>query len=171
MVDRVAARLHDIDGRPIPRRARTDRRALPGGEIGALEILIAAAENEGLSHDTAAHYVRMYGSETPAIIRLGQSNPKWARPVQDSPPTTWAQLIYAMRREMALTLGDLLVRRTHIFYEAPEHGIEIVEQVADLAAEEMGWDEDRRRAELGAYHELINRNDAFRDDLDEGALT
>lgn len=170
MADRVAARLHDIDGRPIPPRARTDRLALPGGETSALEILIAAAESEGLSHDTATHYVRMHGSETPAVIRLGQSNPQWARPVQDNLPTTWAQLIYAMRREMALTLSDLLVRRTHIFYEAPEHGIESVEEVADLAAQEMGWDENRRRAELGAYHELIRRNDAFRDDLDEGAL-
>ena len=170
MADQVAARLHHIDGRPIPPRARTDRHPLPGGETGELEILIAAAENEGLSHDTAAHYVRTHGSETPAVVRLAQSNLRWTKPVVENLPTTWAQLIYAMRREMALTLGDLLVRRSHIFYEAPDHGLGNLAEIVDVAAEEMGWDEDRQRAEVAAYHEFVRRNEAFREELDESAL-
>ena len=170
VADQVAARLHDIDGRPIPPRARTDRHPLPGGETGELQILIAAAENEGLSHDTAAHYVRMHGSETPAVIRLGQTNLRWAKPVVDHLPTTWAQLIYAMRREMALTLGDLLVRRSHIFYESPDHGLGHLAEIVDVAAGEMGWDEDRKRAEVAAYQEFVRLNEAFREDLDEDAV-
>lgn len=170
VADQVAARLHDIDGRPIPPRARTDRHPLPGGETGELQILIAAAENEGLSHDTAAHYVRMHGSETPAVIRLGQTNLRWAKPVVDHLPTTWAQLIYAMRREMALTLGDLLVRRSHIFYESPDHGLGRLAEIVDVAAGEMGWDEDRKRAEVAAYQEFVRLNEAFREDLDEDAV-
>src|SRR5256886_16004037 len=37
MVDRVARRLHELDGRPIPRRPPTDRVPLPGGEAARSE--------------------------------------------------------------------------------------------------------------------------------------
>jgi glycerol-3-phosphate dehydrogenase len=36
VVDRVAARLHKLDGRPLPPRAPTDRQPLPGGEAAEL---------------------------------------------------------------------------------------------------------------------------------------
>ncbi len=171
VTDRVANRLRSVDGRPLPPRARTDRHPLPGGETQELDILIAAAEDEGLSKAAAEHYVRTHGSETPAVIRLAQTKPRLATPVIATHPATWAQLLHAMRREMALTLGDLLVRRTHLFYEAPDHALAVVEDVADLAAQEMGWDEDRRRAELAAYHELARRNNAFRDELEDQDLS
>src|SRR5881628_2402145 len=43
MVDRVARRLHGLDGRPIPRRPPTDRVPLPGGETADLVVLVEAA--------------------------------------------------------------------------------------------------------------------------------
>src|SRR4029077_15485385 len=32
VVDQVAAQLHELDGRPLPLRAQTDKLPLPGGE-------------------------------------------------------------------------------------------------------------------------------------------
>src|SRR5437773_2238853 len=43
VVDRVAARLHALDGRPLPPRAPTDQLPLPGGESRDLDVLVEAA--------------------------------------------------------------------------------------------------------------------------------
>src|SRR5438105_4758412 len=42
VADRVARRLHALDGRPLPRRPATDRLPLPGGETADLDVLIEA---------------------------------------------------------------------------------------------------------------------------------
>ena len=166
-VDRVARRLHELDGRPVPRRARTDRHPLPGGETQDLDGLSDAAVDDGIPRAVAEHLVRAYGSETPAVVRLALSDPRLARQVAPPHPTIWAEFLHAIRREMALTLGDLLIRRTHMYYEVPHQARDVIEPVADLAAEEMGWDQERRQAELAAYEHEVARSEAFRAELDQ----
>src|SRR2546426_10816706 len=53
MVDRVARRLHELDGRPIPRRPPTDRVPLPGGETADLAVLVEAARAREVPEPTA----------------------------------------------------------------------------------------------------------------------
>ncbi len=164
-VDVVSRRLRALDGRPLPPRALTDRRPLPGGEMQDLEVLINSTEAEGLPRAVATHLVHTYGSETPAVTRLAQSDPAMADPVVDGHPTLWAELVHAIRREMTITLGDLLIRRTHLFYAAPAQALERAPDIAQLAVREMGWDEARRAAELDAYKYEVERSLAFRQDL------
>ncbi len=162
LVDVVARRLHEHDGRATPPAAPTDREPLPGGETRDLDILVRAAENDGFPREHGERLVRAYGSESSAIIRLTQHEPNLGKPVTPHHPTLWGELVFAMRREMAITLTDLLVRRTHVFYETADHGMSAIEQVADVAAAEMQWDDDRRRAEIAAYGDAVNRIEAFR---------
>ena len=67
---------------------------------------------------------------------------------------------------MAVTLGDLLIRRTHIFYETPNHGLDQLGKIADLVGEEIGWDAERKEAETAAYISEVNAAMAFREELD-----
>jgi glycerol-3-phosphate dehydrogenase len=165
VVDVVAARLHALDGRPVPDRARTHREPLPGGETRHLEILIRATETDGVAPPTATHLVHTYGSETPAVMRIAQSEPMLAEPVVPEHPTIWAELVFAMRREMAITLGDILIRRTHLFYAAPERVLAQAPAITELAATEMDWDEARCAAELEVYQAEVERSLAFRQDF------
>ncbi len=164
-VDRVANRLREIDGRPTPRSAATDREPLPGGEIRDLDVLIEEATREGFSQATAEHLVRTYGSETPAVVRLAQSTPEMSNPIADNHPAIAAELVHAIRREMAVTLCDLLIRRIHLFYETSDQAWDQAPFVADVAAKELGWDEQRKEAELAAYQSEIERGMAFRSEL------
>ncbi len=164
-VDRVAARLHELDGRPVPPAAETSREPLPGGETHDLDVLIEEAEREGFSRNVAEHLVCAYGSETAAVIRLAQSDPALAKPVVPGHPAVMAEIVHATRREMAITLGDLLIRRTHLFYEASDHALDQIPLVADVAAAEMGWDEERKAAELATYRDHVDRNMTFRREL------
>jgi glycerol-3-phosphate dehydrogenase len=165
VVDRVASRLHDLDGRPVPERADTHRTPLPGGEAQNLDVLIEATQGEGFSYQAAAHLVHTYGSESAAVVRLAQSDPSLAEPVLEGHCTIWAELVYGMRREMAVTLGDLLIRRSHLFYAAPEQALERAPAVAEVAIGEMDWDAARRDAELEVYRLDVQRSLAFREDI------
>ncbi|UCD24046.1 MAG: glycerol-3-phosphate dehydrogenase/oxidase [Gemmatimonadota bacterium] len=164
-VDLVSKRLHEIDGRPMAAAPATHLEPLPGGESRDLEVLIEEAEREGMARDIAEHMVRAYGSETPAIVRLAKADRDLAEPISPRHPAIRAELIHAMRREMAITLGDLLIRRTHLFYELADHATGHASLVADLASAEMGWDTERTEAELAAYRNEVDLTMAFRTEL------
>ncbi len=164
-VNLVSERLHEVDGRSIANAPPTDEEPLPGGESHDLEVIAQEAEREGIAHATAEHMVRSYGAETAAVVRLAQTNPALAEPIVPHHPALLAELVYAMRREMAITLGDLLIRRTHLFYETTDHAVDQLSKVVDLAASEMGWDEDRTAAEVNAYLSEVELSMAFRSEL------
>jgi glycerol-3-phosphate dehydrogenase len=164
-VNKVAAALHRIDGRRVARRAPTDAEPLPGGAAQDLEVLVAEITREGFSPETARHLVRAYGTEAVAVMNLAQSDPSLAEPIVGGHPAVRAELVHALRREMAITLCDLMIRRTHLFYEVLGHAVPEAPAVVDLAAEELGWDAGRKASELAAYLQEIQDAMAFRDDL------
>ena len=151
VVDLVANRLRSMDGRTLPASRRAREEPFPGGEVVDLGVLAEAAIREGLREDTAEHLVRSYGSETPAVTRLALSDPRYSRQIVEGHPSIYAQLVHAMKREMALTLSDLLMRRLPLGYYRPSEVLNVIDSVADVAAKEMGWDEARRSAELAVY--------------------
>jgi glycerol-3-phosphate dehydrogenase len=164
-VNLVAARLHKIDGRRIARRAPTDKYPLPGGATQDLDVLMKDIAREGFSRETAEHLVRAYGTESAAVVNLAQSDPDLAAAIVEDHPAIRAELVHAIRREMAITLSDLLIRRTHLFYEVLGHAVPEAPSMVDLAARELGWDAGRKASELAAYLQEIQDAMAFRDDL------
>jgi glycerol-3-phosphate dehydrogenase len=167
-VDRVCGKLHDIDGRAIPERAPTDTEPLPGGDTHDLGVILQEVIREGFSRPTGTHLVRAHGTEAAAILHLAASNPDLAEPIVPGHPAIRAELVYATRREMAITLCDLLIRRLHIFYEVIGHAVPELGSVVDLVAEELGWDASRKASELAAYLQVIQDAMAFRDELRQG---
>jgi glycerol-3-phosphate dehydrogenase len=164
VVDRVASRLHERDGRAVAPRSPTDREPLPGGEARNLDVMIDATVVEGFSRPVATHLVHTYGGESAAVVRLAQSDPQLAEPVIPGHTTIWAELAHAMRREMAITLADLLIRRTHLFYAAPDQVLDRLTAIVPFAAAELGWSPERQRAEEEAYRLEVRRSLAFRED-------
>jgi glycerol-3-phosphate dehydrogenase len=165
VVNVVGSRLRELDGRRIPNKAQTDVEPLPGGEVADLEVLVRDVMGEGFSRDIAEHIVRSYGTETAAVVRLAQTDRRLAEPVIGGHPAIKAQIVHSLRREMAMTLTDLMMRRTHLFYEVVGHGVPEAPAVVDLASEELGWDPGRKASELAAYLKEIQRAMAFRDEV------
>jgi len=164
-VDRAAEALQALDGRPLPRPAATAREPLPGGETADLDLIVAEVERDGVAPVTARRLVRRYGSEAPAVARLAASTPGLGVPVATGGTAIRAELVYAVQREMALTLSDLLIRRTHVFYETPGHGLAEAQELAALVAPDLGWDAARCAAEADAYRTEVERVEAFRHEL------
>jgi glycerol-3-phosphate dehydrogenase len=166
-VDLVLRQLNELDGRPAHIRCRTAEEPVPGGESRDMSMVIQDAERDGASGPLAQRLARLYGAEAPAVLRLAKAEPGLAAPVVAGYPAIRAELVHALRREMALTLGDLLIRRTHLFYEVVGHAAAEAPMVADIAARELGWDADRKQAELTAYLAQVRQGATFRTELRE----
>ncbi len=128
-------------------------------------MLTEEIAREGFNRETAIHLVRAYGTESAAVLNIAQSDPDLARPIVAGHPAIRAQLVHAIRREMAITLSDLLMRRTRLFYEVLGHAVPEAPEVVELAAHELGWDAGRKASELAAYLQEIQNAMAFRDEL------
>jgi glycerol-3-phosphate dehydrogenase len=160
-VDRVAKRLHKLDGRPVPPRAATDRLPLPGGESADLGVLVDSVRARGASEVQAQHLVRHYGSESAAVLNLVDRDRSLGDPIIAGRPEVWAEVVHAVEREMAARLADVLIRRLHLFYEDPAHGSTVSSVVAGRMAELLGWDDARREDEVAHYTAEVKRARAF----------
>ena len=158
VVDRVAARLHELDGRPVPPRAQTDKLPLPGGEAAELDVLIEAARARGASEATARHLVASYGSEAAAVLNLVDRDRPLGAPIVAGRPEIWAEITYAVEREMAVRVQDILVRRLHLFYEVPDHAKPVVPKIAARMKQLLGWDQAREAEELRDYFQIVERS-------------
>ena len=157
VVDRVAARLHEQDGRPVAGQVPTDRLPLPGGEAAELEVLVEAARARGAADATARHLVASYGSEAAAVLNLVDRERALGEPIVAGRPEIWAEVTYAVEREMAVRVQDILIRRLHLFYESRDHGHALVTAVASRMKKLLGWDDVREAEELRDYFQVVER--------------
>lgn len=165
VVNRVARKLRSADGTKRPARSGSNREPLPGGESKDTEVLVREVTREGYPIGIAQSLVRRFGTESAAVLRLARSNRELAKPIAQGHPSLRAELIFACRREMALTLSDLLVRRTHVFYESPDHGLEQISEIASLVAVELGWSVEEERLQVRHYTNLVHDCLAFKEEF------
>ena len=70
---------------------------------------------------------------------------------------------YAIRHEMALTLVDILERRTRLSYCATESARAAAPAVAAIAAGELAWDTSRIGREIECFARQCDARLAWRD--------
>jgi len=154
-VDEVVRRL----GRGH-RRSPTRNLGLIGAEGTASLRQPGAAARLGTDADVLAHLVRRFGGEARAVLAMAARDPALARPLVPGLPYLAAEAVYAARYEMALTVDDVLSRRTRALLLARDAAAEAAPEVAGLLAGELGWDEAEVAAQVDAFRALV---DAERD--------
>ncbi|HEX6536207.1 MAG TPA: glycerol-3-phosphate dehydrogenase [Gemmatimonadaceae bacterium] len=152
VVDEVASAL----GARAP-RAPTASVPLPGGCIASLEEEIETARRATGTVGLAEHLVHAYGTEWRDVWAMVGSNHALAAAVAPGLPYIVAELHWAVEREMALTLADLLTRRLHVAFETRDHGMAAAPAVARVVAPLLGWRAERIERELASYDREIAR--------------
>jgi glycerol-3-phosphate dehydrogenase len=80
--------------------------------------LVGAAERGALARVPAdARLVRRYGTEAPVVAQLAADHPELAVPVGDGCPTIGAEMLFGVLHEGALTVEDLVERRTRVSFD------------------------------------------------------
>jgi glycerol-3-phosphate dehydrogenase len=107
-------------------------------------------EQYGITADQAHHLAHLYGKQTKEVLALTVQNPEWKKPLHPERPEIAAQVIFAVQKEKALHLDDVMLRRLEIGY-SPQRWGESAESVSRLMAQELSWDEPTRLQELENY--------------------
>jgi glycerol-3-phosphate dehydrogenase len=98
---------------------------------------------------------RVYGATAARVLRLHAEHPELGRPLADAVPVTGAQVLEAVRHEMAVTLEDVVVRRTGLG-AAGHPGDGLVRACAVLLQQELGWSPERVEDEVAAVRRFYD---------------
>jgi len=101
------------------------------------------AGTDPLTVDRLAHD---HGSAYGEVTRVIDERPEWGRPVAGT-DVLRAEVVHSARNEMVARLGDCVFGRLGIG-TLGDPGPGVIEEVAALSAEQLGWDAARRDAEV-----------------------
>jgi len=128
----------------------------------ATHRLVGAADRSELDHlsaelarsasfapSVAARLVARHGLEAGAVVELGSRAGLLA--VLPGTEHLEAEVAWAARTELALSLDDVLARRMRVAQELADRGASIAPRVAEIMAGELGWDAGRQAREVETY--------------------
>jgi len=104
--------------------------------------------------DPADDPLTVYGDDAEAIRELTRAEASLASPIHDSLPTIRAQIVWAVREEMARTVDDVLSRRTRDLVVDARAAIEAAPLVASIMAGELGRDDAWQRSQVEAFRSI-----------------
>ncbi|BBA78794.1 glycerol-3-phosphate dehydrogenase [cyanobacterium endosymbiont of Rhopalodia gibberula] len=145
-------------GKPVP-PCPTGNKSLPGsilpGDPRVQQVLTEYRDR--VSNQTIDHLFSMYGLKTLDILALTDSEPDLATAIVPELPDIKAQIVYAIRHELAYTLIDIMRRRTTLAIHS-NYGINLIPSLTETLSRYCGWDEDKCSREKERYIDYIDNN-------------
>ncbi|MEY2637789.1 MAG: hypothetical protein RLZZ194_279 [Actinomycetota bacterium] len=115
----------------------------------------ALAARYNLKTETIVHLLNRYGSDISDLLELISEDRKLATPVTRDLPYLKAEIVYAVIAEGAQTVADVMERRTRIWFEAPNFGVDLAQSIADLMSSYLGWKAPQKKASVAEYIKLV----------------
>jgi glycerol-3-phosphate dehydrogenase len=145
ITDALAAKL-DVK---TPRCA-TATTALPGGRFDRFEEMVKGFQKTWPGISGMRHLAHMLGARLPEALKGARLTDLAALGKSGDTP---AQVSLALREEMALTLEDMVMRRTGIGQFGPPSAA-VIQKVAAQMAAYLGWDADKTAREIDSLAPL-----------------
>ncbi len=142
-------------GRKVP-QCQTETMRLYGGKIDRFQEFLAQAVKSqpyGLDEKVMRHLSFNYGTSYNEILNYGAQDPKWVELLPDSNEVLKAEVLHAVRAEMAQKLSDVVLRRTDLG-TAMNPGEAALREAANIMAAELGWDEARVKMEIEEVEQI-----------------
>ncbi|MBI4166184.1 MAG: FAD-dependent oxidoreductase, partial [Acidobacteria bacterium] len=164
LLDELAQETGPSHG-PSASRHPSRQAPLPGGHTGPFDAFVQSSTERasleyGLPKDVAERIVRTYGSRWLLVLDLVKEDKAFAELLPGTPTLLAAEVEFAIRHEMAVTVEDFLLRRSGLNWAAcTPLGAEAAPAVARIFAGRYGWDDQRRSAELGNFAKLTTPAD------------
>jgi glycerol-3-phosphate dehydrogenase len=166
LAEEIGDRVMQALGRQAP--SPTARLSLDGAdeEVGVVEARAYMDVSEemaasGLGREALQVLVDTYGQGYRRVLDLAKKLPDGTEALCPSNPEIVAQLHHAVSDELAVSLQDVLLRRTGIG-QSHCQGLDCAESIGARMAELLGWSARRLDAELDAYRQHVARSQRFR---------
>ena len=109
----------------------------------------------GLAEDIRKHVLLTYGNWTRQIISILEIYPDWSRRIVPGLPYILAEAYFAVTREKARTLEDILCRRTRVALLDRDRGRSSLNAVCEVAACGLKWDPAETQRQIEAYEKSL----------------
>jgi glycerol-3-phosphate dehydrogenase len=150
MAKHVVDRIVERDGRDAPCRTHEIPLGMP---VDADDL----PHVDGIADDTRAMLANRYGYAARDVLALAEARPELRERIVADLPDLLAEVVVAARAEQAHSLGDVMLRRTRLGLLAASEVCDIdgaaARSVARVMGGELGWDDARVEAELGAWRD------------------
>ena len=147
----------------------TDRVPLVGA--AGYEALVNTADmlaaQSGLPVDRIQHLLGRYGSAIREVLDLVADDPALGQPLNHAPRYLRVEAYYAASHEGALHLDDILARRLRVSIDTWDRGVDVANEVAEIVAPVLGWDEAAISREVEHYRKRVAAERDSQDQLDD----
>lgn len=151
VTNRVARRLK------LPaKRCVTATLPLPGAVVDIEQIEAELAMSPDITPESRRHLLAVYGRRSLLIKKLVDEKPELGRAVCPHSHAIGAEIIFAFEQELAMTLADVLLRRTMIGLSS-DLGCTALPAAIRIAREHQAWSTARADAEERRYLKEIDR--------------
>jgi glycerol-3-phosphate dehydrogenase len=158
ILEEIVPYLERAQGRSIAHKSRTAQFPLFDGEFEQCPSELT----ECFGADRGLRLWRRYGERAHELTALVRADATLETPLTGAEDFLRAEIILLARTELVTRLEDLLMRRTPLFFFAGNQGLDSVEEVSRLLADELGWDEERRAGEVERFQAAVERSRAYR---------
>jgi glycerol-3-phosphate dehydrogenase len=142
---------------PPPMTASTP---LDGGDIGPLDTYVAQEvrrRSGEWSADVVRGLVSSYGSAYGEVLQYLDSDADASQPITQVSALGKAEILHAIREEMAVKLADVIFRRTSLgMAESPKYHEQ--ESCAKIMAQELGWSPTKVQSEVEETRAVLIRS-------------
>ncbi|MCG9791328.1 glycerol-3-phosphate dehydrogenase/oxidase [Flavobacterium algicola] len=102
------------------------------------------------------NHLYIYGTDIPKLLELQNQEPQLKAKLHPNYDYTLAEVVWAIRHEMARTIDDVLSRRVRLLFLDARAAIEVSEKVAQILAKELGHDEEWIKNQTLQFAKLAN---------------
>jgi len=150
LAEQTVDRLGRVLNRKLP-RCRTQDARLPGAYL-LDEAREALHSFDGLSEKGVDRLLDIYGGRTVDLLKLSAGSSALRRTLDADNTVLAAEVVFAIREELPRTLIDIVYRRMMLGLDA-DQGRPLYEMIAAIAADEFGWSDTERHAEIKALND------------------
>ncbi|CAG8454782.1 17699_t:CDS:2 [Funneliformis caledonium] len=137
----------------------TETAKLIGSHGYSKTMFIKLIQQFGLETETAQHLANSYGDRAWAVAALskptGKRWPVFGQRLSPFYPYIEAEVRYAVRREYACTLVDVIARRTRLAFLNAQATLESLPYIIEIMSEELGWTPEKQIQEFDKATEFL----------------
>lgn len=126
---------------------------------GLQKLASSSAEKHlhGYSEEEIEGHLQLYGADAALVLDLQKQRPELKERLHEAYPYTAAEVVWAVREEMALKIEDFLSRRCRILLLDAKASMQMAPKVAEIMAKELKKDGAWITEELEEFNKLAKK--------------
>jgi len=114
------------------------------------------------NNETWSHLLSSYGMGIKEIVEIVNERPDFKEKLTNNLPHIQAEIVYVIRFECAITLIDIMRRRTQLMLENRDNGLHCLDVVSMILKKECGYDDAEIKRQQVEYTNYVALQNTFR---------